>query len=47
MTVPDVSVALKRFLPQAWRDKALASLEGYISRQGAIAVPELLFDLAW
>jgi hypothetical protein len=45
--VPDVSGVLKRFLPQVCRDKALASLEGYISRQGAIAVPELLFDLTW
>ena len=44
--MPDISVALKRFLPQACRDKALALLEGHISI-GTIAVPELLFDLAW
>jgi hypothetical protein len=44
--VPDISVALTRFLPQACRDKALALLEGHISK-GTIAVPELLFDLAW
>jgi hypothetical protein len=44
--VPDISVALKRFLPQACRDKALALLEGHISKS-TIAVPELLFDLAW
>jgi len=44
--VPDISVALKRFLPQACRDKALALLEGHIGK-GTIAVPELLFDLAW
>jgi hypothetical protein len=47
MIVPDISVALKRFLPQACRDKALALLEGHISGQGTIAVPEPLFDLAW
>jgi hypothetical protein len=44
--VPDIPVALKRFLPQACRDKALAWLEGHISK-GSIAVSELLFDLAW
>ena len=43
--MPDISVALKRFLLQACRDKALALLEGHISK-GTIAVPELLFDLA-
>jgi hypothetical protein len=30
MIVPDALVALKRFLPQACRDKALALLEGHI-----------------
>ena len=46
MIVPDASVALKRFLAEACCDKALALLEGHISK-GTIAVPELLFDLAW
>ena len=44
--MPDISVALKRFLPQVCRDKALALLEGHMS-EGTIAMPELLFDLAW
>jgi hypothetical protein len=44
--MPDISVALKGFLPQACRDKALALLERHISK-GTRAVPELLFDLAW
>jgi hypothetical protein len=46
MIVPDIWVAFKCFLAEACCDKALASLEGYISGQGTIAVPELLFDLA-
>ena len=45
--MPDAWVALKCFLAEARCDKVLASLEGYISGQGAIAVSELLFDLAW
>jgi hypothetical protein len=44
--VPVIAVALKRFLPQACRDNALALLEGHISK-GTIAVSELPFDLAW
>jgi len=44
--MPDISVALKRFLPQACRDNALALPEGHISK-GTRAVPELLFDFAW
>jgi hypothetical protein len=44
--VSDLSVALKRFLPQVCRDKGVVLLEGHISK-GTIAVPELLFDLAW
>ena len=47
MIAPDASVALKHFLHQACRDKAMASLEGYSNGQGAIAVLELLFDRAW
>jgi len=47
MTMLDVSVAVKPFLPEACCDKVLASIESYISGQGAIAVPQLLCDLAW
>jgi hypothetical protein len=46
MIVPDALVALKCFLPEGCCDKAVALLEGHVSRQGTIAVPEPLFDLA-
>jgi predicted nucleic acid-binding protein len=43
MIVPDASVVLKWFLPEADRDKALALVVGHISGQDVMAVPELLF----
>jgi predicted nucleic acid-binding protein len=43
MIVPDASVVLKWFLPEADRDKALALVAGHISGQDLMAVPELLF----
>lgn len=43
MIVPDASVVLKWFLPEADRDKALALVAGHTSGQAVMAVPELLF----
>jgi len=43
MIVPDASVVLKWFLPEADRDKALALVAGHIKGQDVMAVPELLF----
>src|SRR6266511_2585031 len=43
MIVPDASVVLKWFLPEAGRDKAFALVAGHISGKDVMAVPELHF----
>jgi predicted nucleic acid-binding protein len=43
MIVPDASVVLKWFLPEAGREKALTLVAGHIRGQNILAVPELIF----
>ncbi|HXH12395.1 MAG TPA: type II toxin-antitoxin system VapC family toxin [Alphaproteobacteria bacterium] len=43
MIVPDASVVLKWFLPEAGRDKALALLQHHVSAEDIMAVPELVY----